>query len=327
MVDLKRLLEVIDAFEKVNILVVGDMMLDRFIWGKVTRISPEAPVPVVRVTKESAHLGGSANVVSNVIALGGQAVPVGVVGEDEQAQALRDLFKACGASNEGMVVDPEFATIQKTRVIAHNQQVCRVDREGDTMLSDSCQERVYSKVFELLPQVQAVIVSDYGKGVVDRALLSRLCGSSGALHVGVDPKDRNFDFYKGAHIITPNQAEAERMAQIEIGDEESLSEAAGRIFEKLGCRHLLITRGEHGMALFQQSGGKPRIIPSFVREVFDVSGAGDTVIGSYMLARSAGASPYEAAMLANTAAGVVVGKLGTATLNADELREAVLRLA
>jgi len=318
----KRLLAIVDRFAEARILVVGDMMLDRFIWGTVTRISPEAPVPVVDVTRESAHLGGSANVVSNISALGGCAIPVGLVGEDEAGLILRAKLTELGVVAEGLVVDSGFQTIQKTRIIAHQQQVVRVDREIKQPLSDHNLARIEARLKTLAVGSDALILSDYGKGVITPPLLAWLAPYNQRLLISVDPKDRNFPHYHGFGVITPNKAEAERMSGIAITDGESLQQAAAAIFARLACRNLLITLGEQGMALFP--GPREMItIPTKAREVYDVSGAGDTVIATYTLASVCGATPHEAALLANAAAGVVVAKIGTATLTPEELRTAL----
>jgi len=323
MIDPQHLHQIIKRFDKARILVAGDLMLDRFIWGKVDRISPEAPVPVVRVTEETVHLGGSANVVANLVALGAGAVPVGLVGEDAPARALCKEFEKKNVTTEGLVCDAEIQTIQKTRIIAHNQQVVRVDRERIVSPTPDQEQRLCDRLDTLLPQCSAVIVSDYGKATVSPGLLRHLGKRDREILLGIDPKDKNFDHYTGADIVTPNHREAERLSGIAIDPRDgSLHEAARAIFAKLGCRRLLITLGEHGMALFR--GPDDHIaIPTRAREIYDVSGAGDTVIATYMLAWSVGASAHEAAVLANAAAGVVVGKLGTATLTATELHQAI----
>ena len=314
--------KLVDSLDQGAVLVVGDLILDRFIWGKVDRISPEAPVPVLRVTHESTHLGGAANVAANIAALGGQVVPVGLVGEDEAAQSLRTAMLKLGIEPSGLVVEAGLQTTQKTRIVAHHQQVVRVDREGPGILSQASRSAVKEQIAARLGRVAAVVVSDYGKGVIDRDLLVWLREHCGQTFLCVDPKDKNFDYYRGVDILTPNKAEAERMSGVAIEDEASLRMAAGAIFQRLNCKHLLITQGEQGMALFE-SPDRMTHIPTLAREVFDVSGAGDTVIATFALARAAGSSLHQAALLANAAAGVVVGKLGTATLTPKELRGAL----
>ncbi|CAM2010973.1 D-glycero-beta-D-manno-heptose-7-phosphate kinase [Acanthopleuribacter pedis] len=324
MEDLTALNKTIDRFGQARIVVVGDMMLDRFIWGKVSRISPEAPVPVVQVTEESAHLGGAANVVCNLEELGCSSVPVGLVGTDATAATFRGLLGQRGVDLSGIVADDAFTSIQKTRIIAQRQQVCRVDREGENVFTEAQHEKVRASLFAQLAAADAVIVSDYGKGSITRPLLEELTAKAGTKIISVDPKENNYDHYHDVTILTPNRNEAEGMAGVRIKDAESLRQAAASIFGKLSCRLLLITLGEHGMALFHAPDDMVHI-PTQAREVFDVSGAGDTVIATWTLARAVGATPRQAAVLANAAAGVVVEKLGTATLNRDELRGALKR--
>ncbi len=311
-----------DRFDEARLLVVGDMMLDRFIWGKVSRISPEAPVPVVQVSKESSHLGGAANVVANIRSLGGQATTVGVIGDDEAGRVLADGFRLIQADTDGLIVDASQVTTQKTRIIAHHQQVVRVDREVHRAVTGVLLSQLEARLADLLPGVSGVIVSDYGKGVVSEELLLALKRIAGVHPISVDPKDQNFPHYTDMELIKPNQLEAERLTGITITDDVSLREAGRSIFDRLRCNHLLITRGEAGMALFEDRESLT-LIPTRAREVYDVSGAGDTVMATYTMARSVGATPVQAALLANLAAGVVVAKLGTASLTVAELKEAI----
>ena len=318
------LFPLIDRFAQQRILVVGDLMLDRFIWGKVTRISPEAPVPVVHVTKDSDHLGGAANVASNIRSLGGQPQPAGLIGHDEAGARLVRAMDREAISTEAITNSDQYQTIQKTRIIAHQQQVVRVDQEVLHPLEKALVQRLVKSMERFLPETDAIIVSDYGKGVINKVLLEGLAGIAGEIPISVDPKDPNFDHYQSAFIITPNHGEAERMAGMTIVSEADLAEAGSRIFARTGCRHLLITRGEQGMAVFHAP-GQMEVIPTRAREVYDVSGAGDTVIAAFTLAHAAGATLTQAAIMANAAAGVVVGKLGTASLSPDELKAALLK--
>ena len=322
MIEKGQLHAIIERFSSARILVVGDMMLDRFVWGNVDRISPEAPVPVVRVTRESIHLGGSANVVANLKALGATATPVGVLGQDEPGRALKETLRKQNISLDGLVIDPGLTTIEKTRIIAHNQQVVRVDRELPQPLSSGLEAQLRQRLDSLMTDSQAVIVSDYAKCVITPSLLAHLEAKHNGALLAIDPKEKNFDYYRNADIVTPNQHEAELLSGIEISDETALRAAAKRIFERLNCKRLLITLGEQGMALFRGRDDHIRI-PTRSREVYDVSGAGDTVIAVYTLARTVGADDHQAAVLANAAAGVVVAKLGTATLSPEELERAV----
>ncbi len=314
----------IRRFGKARLLVVGDLMLDQFIWGRVDRISPEAPVPVVHVTHESFHLGGAANVAHNVRSLGGQATACGVIGRDSSGQRVVHELQQIGAGTAGVVVSRGAVTVLKTRVIAHNQQVVRFDRESPNHASGAVR-RLERFLREHVNDFDAVIVSDYGKGVVTADLLGVLSAARKRhpFRLIVDPKKPNFAHYRGLTLATPNVFEAAEAAGIEIRDETSLRAAGDRLLERWNAEALLITRGEHGMTLFTRD-GLARHFPTAARQVFDVTGAGDTAVATCALALAAGARLDEAAQLANHAAGVVIGKLGTATLSAAELRNAVI---
>jgi D-beta-D-heptose 7-phosphate kinase/D-beta-D-heptose 1-phosphate adenosyltransferase len=315
-------LKTVDEFANGRVLVIGDLILDRYLWGNVNRISPEAPVPVVVVERESVHLGGASNVLANLTAMGAKTSIVGVVGRDGNGDELLELLKKSGVETSGVVRSVDHPTIQKTRVIAHQQQVVRVDREKNQQFPPELTDQLIDECLQRVEACDVLIVSDYGKGVIVPRLLRALAQYKELPEMCVDPKDPNFNFYMGSHILTPNQTEAERMSGIPIRDRTSLFEAAKKIFERVRCRHLLITRGEKGMALFEAP-GKLFEIPTQAREVFDVSGAGDTVIATYALARAVGAEPRICAYLANVAAGIVVGKLGTAEVTADEIAGAL----
>ena len=319
----KRASSIIDGFKKTRALVIGDLIMDHFIWGKVKRISPEAPVPVVEVTSESLMLGGSANVVNNIHSLGGKSFITGVIGDDEDGKKLTRLLSEKGIPVEGIITDGRRPTTIKTRIIAHSQQVVRFDRERRERLDGDSTGMVLSYVRRAVKSSDIVVISDYAKGLVTEGLMEEtgeMCRRR-KIPVAVDPKVEHFDYYRGATIVTPNNLEAALAAGVEINDDESLHRAGDVLFNKLGCEALLITRGENGMSLFEP--GSETHIPTVAREVFDVSGAGDTVIGVLALALGSGASFKEAALLANFAAGVVVGKVGTATLSQGELMEAV----
>jgi D-beta-D-heptose 7-phosphate kinase/D-beta-D-heptose 1-phosphate adenosyltransferase len=312
----------VDQFPQGHVLIVGDVMLDRFIWGSVTRISPEAPVPVVEVNRESVHLGGAANVVANVRSLGGHAALVGLVGQDRRADTLCALLSQHQVDDRGLIRSSTMETIQKTRIIAQHQQVVRVDRESKNPIDTEIVQALMNRVRHYDGGVPVVVISDYGKGVVTPELLSSFAGWRQPPLVCVDPKDRNFDSYRGAHILTPNQGEAERMSGVVIREEADLYRAAAVIFAKLACERLLITQGEKGMSLFYNEREADHI-PTRAREVFDVSGAGDTVMATYSLCRSVGGTPLQSAQLANLAAGIAVGKLGTSVVTPQELKEAL----
>lgn len=306
-----------------RVLVVGDVMLDEFVWGRVARISPEAPVPVVEVQRQTDHLGGAANVAGNVCALGGQATLVGVVGPDDAARRVAGLLAAQGIE-AALVEDEQRPTTLKTRIVAHHQQVVRADRERSDAVSAPVERALLERVRAALPGAGALLVSDYQKGVVTRGLMQSLrrLATRHGLPVLVDPKVRHFGFYRGATLVTPNQAEAEQAAGRRIRDQADLLAVGRRLLERLGSEALLITRGEHGLSLFQR-GRRPAHVATAAREVYDVTGAGDTVIATLALALAARARIPEAAVLANHAAGVVVGKLGTANAAPEEILAAV----
>lgn len=320
----QRALEILDRFTGRRLLVPGDLMLDEFIWGEVRRISPEAPVPVVEVRRESWHLGGAGNVVSNLAALGAQAVPIGVIGDDDAAARLREQLAARDIESDGLICDAARPTTLKTRIVAHSQQMVRADRESRAPVSPEIESAVIAVFNQLIAAADAVVVSDYDKGLLTpRVLQSILAAAAQARKpVCLDPKIRNFAHYRPVTVITPNQAEAERATGLEITDEKSLLAAAQRIREMLECPHVLITRGEHGLSLLSENNSLLHI-PTVAREVYDVTGAGDTVIATLALAIAAGAQVAEAAVIANHAAGIVVGKVGTATASRAELATAL----
>jgi D-beta-D-heptose 7-phosphate kinase/D-beta-D-heptose 1-phosphate adenosyltransferase len=314
------LIQATRQFRKKRIMVIGDLMLDRFIWGAVSRISPEAPVPVVEVRKETTCLGGAANVVANISSLGGNPVPLGVLGDDIEGESLRAEFKALGISAGGLVVDRGRATSVKTRIIAHHQQVCRADREDRSPLSPESHDRILKVFRSRFESADAIVISDYAKGLISKALLGEilpLAKSRGKV-VCIDPKSSDLSIYRPATVITPNTHEVERAAGLAIHNRDGLLRAGHKLLRQTGIPYLLVTRGEEGMTLF--GGGKPAThIPTVAREVFDVTGAGDTVISVLALGLVSGLSMLEAAVLANIAAGIVVGKLGTASVAPEEL--------
>jgi len=319
----QQLQKVVRQLSDQPILVVGDLMLDRFVWGRVERISPEAPVPVVEVVKETVHLGGAANVAYNLAVLKARPLLVGVVGSDEAGDRLVEELHRQEISSEGIVRDKGRSTTIKTRIIAHNQQVCRTDREDKTPLSQETVDQMKSAYQPLLEQVQGMILSDYAKGALSAALVVDLIQEArqAKKFLAVDPKAGDFSVYRGASIVTPNKKEAVRASGVEIVDEASFIQAGEKLLEVIASDYLLITRGEEGMTLFE--GKEHSHIPTVAREVFDVSGAGDTVIASLTLAVAAGASIRDAAILANHAAGVAVGKLGTAAATGEEILSSI----
>lgn len=315
----------ISRFEDVKVLVVGDIILDQFIWGKVSRISPEAPVPVVEVQNETFLLGGAANVVNNILSLGGRSLLCGVIGDDEFGRKLLGIFQDKGISSEGIIVQKDRRTTLKTRVVAdRRQQVVRFDRENNEQLDQKLRERLLQFIRSHLGEVDSVILSDYGKGVLSEDLIRGINESAkgeGRMVV-VDPKMDNFDYYKDITLITPNKFEAEIASGVKIVDEESLNRAGEILLDRFRSQAVLITLGEEGMALFER-GKTPINIPTGKKEVYDVTGAGDTVVAVIALAMAAGARFGEAAKIANYAAGIVVEKVGTATISPDELKKEI----
>ena len=322
-----RLRQLLAGVKTARVLVVGDVMLDQFIWGTVRRISPEAPVPVVEVDRESFMPGGAANVARNLTALGSSAEIYSVVGKDEPARHLTRLLAEQGVACEGVIRSDRRRTSLKTRVIAHQQQVVRFDRETQGELDERTAARLAAVVESGLDRAEAVIVGDYGKGVVTQSILDclkRSCRERG-IWLSVDPKPVHHLDLRGLSLITPNRKEAFELAgAVDPGKAtEPLSDTAllsvvAKLQDQLLPAILLVTLGEQGMLLCQR-GRAPFHIPTVAREVFEVSGAGDTVIATFTLAIAAGASPEEAAIFSNHAAGVVVGKVGTATVSAAEL--------
>jgi rfaE bifunctional protein kinase chain/domain len=321
---LARCQTLLHAMRGQRVLVLGDVMLDEFVWGRVARISPEAPVPVVEVERQSVHLGGAGNVAAGVRALGGEAVLVGVVGSDGSGELLRQAVVSAGVEAELQVADTGRPTTVKTRILAHNQQVVRYDREQADDIPPALEDRLVARVRALLPTVGALLLSDYQKGVITPRVTKAVLAAARrrGVPVLVDPKVRHFPLYRRVTIVTPNQLEAEQATGIRIRSEADLQRAGARILRLLGCDAALVTRGEQGMSLFQKD-EPPRHIPTAAQEVFDVTGAGDTVIATLSLAVCAGAKLIDACRLANHAAGVVVGRVGTATASPQDVLDAV----
>jgi D-glycero-beta-D-manno-heptose-7-phosphate kinase len=315
----QRVKEILDTAASRKLVVLGDVMLDEFVWGEVTRISPEAPVPVVDIRRESVHLGGAANVLANLLALGSDATVIGVTGADGGGDRLRAALRESNHADDSLVVDKSRPSTIKTRIIAHSQLVVRADREMRSPIEGDVEEKVIAKLKEALGAAHALIVSDYDKGVVTRRILSEVLPLAyERMPVLIDPKIRNFDSYRPATLVTPNHHEALRLTNLEENSNESLLQAARSIRDKLSCDAVLITRGDRGMMLLEGD-RDPVYVETAAREVYDVTGAGDTVIATLGVSLAAGASMLEAATLANHAAGIVVGKIGTATASAGEL--------
>jgi rfaE bifunctional protein kinase chain/domain len=314
--------EIVRAFAGKEVLIVGDVMLDEYVWGKVRRISPEAPVPVLDFTHRTRQPGGAANTAANVLSLGGRALLGGAVGDDEQGKLLLELLRAAGGDVHGLVVAAGRRTTTKTRLIAHSQQVIRVDYEHAEPLPAPREDELLAWAERHMAQADVCVLSDYAKGVVSERLAERfieLARRSGK-PVLVDPKGTSFAKYRGATLVKPNLLEVERFLNQEIREEPGMLAAGQRLVEALGGSAVLVTRGPEGMSLFRRS-TPPVHIPSAAQAVYDVTGAGDTVVGTLALALAAGAALDLAARLANRAAGIVVGKVGTAQVTPEELLE------
>jgi len=308
----------------IRCLVIGDLMLDEYLWGKAERISPEAPVQVVDVVREELRLGGAGNVVNNLAALGAQVAVCSVIGGDENGRALLEDFTRRGVAVDAIFQDPDRRTSRKTRVVASHQQIVRIDRESRDPLSAGMEEQVCSWIAARAASFDVILLSDYLKGVLTRRVIESVVAAARptAIPVLVDPKGIDFARYQGATILTPNRKEAEAASGIPIRDSESLGQAAVLIMERAGLENLLVTRSEEGMSLFSRNAEAVHI-PTVAREVFDVSGAGDTVLASLAIGVAAGLGMAEAARLANIAAGIAVGKLGTSTVSPAEIINAV----
>lgn len=314
------MINIIQSFRKVKIMVVGDLMMDEYIWGSVSRISPEAPVPILKIAKRTCSPGGAANVVNNVVSLGGHVVPCGVIGGDLLGRKLKGLMRQQKINVSGIIVDGARPTTLKTRIMAQRHQMLRVDDESSQVLSQKILSKVLAFMRKKIKSVDAVIIEDYGKGVVTRELVReviRMARKSKKI-VAVDPKEKHFDIYKGITLITPNVHELSKAVDIVVDDRVDLNRAAKKLLGSLGCKMVLVTQGESGLTLYHKK-QKPFRVPAMAREVFDVSGAGDTVIAVFCMAIAAGAELRAAARMANCAAGIVVGKLGVATVSPKEL--------
>jgi D-beta-D-heptose 7-phosphate kinase/D-beta-D-heptose 1-phosphate adenosyltransferase len=303
-----------------SVLIIGDVMLDHFVIGRVDRISPEAPVPVVRFDQETFRLGGAANVAHNVVALGGQAQLIGVAGVDAEARTLREALSKLHIRSDGLVDDPSRCTTRKLRIVtARNQQVARVDYESDVEVAGPVERQIIDRVEEMAGDAGAIVLSDYLKGTISRGVAQAALATSRrrGVPVLVDPKVPHIDYYRGATLITPNHVEAEAVTLTRIRSDAEAREAARLFRERAGCDSVMITRGEHGM--WVMTAEQEAALPAEAREVADVTGAGDTVIATLALALAAGATLLDAARLANRAAGLVVGKFGPATPSVEEL--------
>jgi rfaE bifunctional protein kinase chain/domain len=330
---------IIQRFSKANILVVGDLILDEYIWGAVDRISPEAPVPVVWANKRTYVPGGAANVANNIRSLDGKVVLVGVTGKDKNKEILLSELKKRRIISDGIFVEPKRHTTLKTRIIAGHQQIVRVDWEDTDSLSEGLNQKIINFIKNKIKQIDAIVIEDYGKGVINMHLLEELTSLARSHNkiITVDPKEDHFQYYRQATSITPNRKELEnairnlkvkdttnrfKLSSDRLFTEKDIDLAAREIMKYLDLESLLVTLGEQGMRIFEKSGHVTHI-PTVAQEVFDVSGAGDTVIGAFTLALCAGATLLEAAHIANFAAGIVVGKIGTAVTTRRELLERI----
>lgn len=318
--------EIIQKFPDKRILVIGDVILDQYLWGNADRISPEAPVPIVAVTEETYRLGGAANAAANICSLGGKVSMISIVGDDEDGGRLCGMLSDMGADVDGIMESNSRSTIVKTRVIARHQHVVRIDRERKDEINGRLADVIVARAEATIPDVDAVLISDYDKGVITAPVLGGVidCAKKHDKPVVIDPKIQNFWNYTGATVVTPNTNEASAAANTAISGENELLNAGRLILRKLGLQALLITRGEDGMTLFQTSGLPTSQIdglhiPAVAREVFDVTGAGDTVAAVITLSLAAGGDFVHAARISNYAAGIVVGEIGTACASPEEL--------
>jgi D-glycero-beta-D-manno-heptose-7-phosphate kinase len=320
------LLTLVDKFSRANLLVVGDLMLDRFIRGEVERISPEAPVPVLQVVSEDSNLGGAANVIHNVRSLGGRVTACGIVGRDGAGRKIISALRQAGASTAGVFVDGGYQTIQKTRIIAspRHQQIVRLDRENRCPVAPAALRKLREYIAARIDRFDAIVLSDYGKGAIHQELLDvvadRICRKK--IVCVVDPKKENYERYRFPTLITPNKAEASEASGIAIEDDASLIEAGAKLVRMWQAKAVLITRGPDGMSLFR-SRGVVHHFPTEPRDVFEVTGAGDTVVAACALALACGASYEEAAVLANLSAGFVGDEVGTVAVPREKLKRRI----
>lgn len=310
----QRMIQIVNEFERKKILVLGDLMMDKYIWGHVSRISPEAPIPVVVAKNDTSCLGGAGNVAHNLQKLGTSSILTGIVGNDKEGEWIRNTVE----DDRGIFISPQRPTTVKTRVIAHHQHVVRVDQEEKEPISTELTEKIHSFIQE--EKWDGLIISDYNKGIITESLLGKVLSYSQQkdLPVCVDPKVEHFHFFSPVTLITPNHLEAESVVHHACRNDKEVEKAGNTILSKISTTYLILKRGEQGLSVFER-GKKALHVPTLAQEVYDVTGAGDTVIAVSSLALLAGASIQEAAMLANIAAGIVVGKLGTATLTSAEL--------
>lgn len=327
---MKTLLDILNKFKGAHLLVLGDLMLDRFVMGEVERLSPEAPVPVLRVVSEERRLGGAGNVIHNICSLGGRVTAAGIIGKDEAGKRIVDVLRRVGASTAGVFTDPKFQTIQKSRIIAspHHQQIVRLDRESREPVQAATLKRLRQFIVERAERYDGVVISDYGKGAVHQELLAALATRLGAGKIlcVVDPKKENFGHYRYPTLITPNKSEAAEAAGIDIRDQRTLLAAGAKLLRQWRAQGVLITRGAEGMSLFQPR-RQPKHFPTAPREVFEVTGAGDTVVAVCALVLACGGDFDNAATIANIAAGFVGDEIGTVAVPFKKLKAKIEELS
>lgn len=316
-----HLKKIIKKFKNKKILVIGDLMIDEYIWGKVSRISPEAPIPVVDVQKEEFKPGGAANVILNLTSLGARVYSAGVVGDDAGAHRLLNYLKKKNVNLDSILIDKKRPTTIKTRVIAHSQQVVRIDKEKRIPVPAQIIDRLINKIKKILKSVDAVVFSDYGKGVITKELVDFVVKNFNTKIITADPKPKNMGVFKNVTLISPNKKEAQEATGIQIESEKDIDKVAAELKKLTDAEAILITRGEEGMTLYNKK--EKYHIPAVAREVYDVTGAGDTVISVITLALTTGADFKDSALLANIAAGKVVAEIGVAVLTPQELSGAV----
>ncbi|MBT9138374.1 MAG: Bifunctional protein HldE [Syntrophomonadaceae bacterium] len=312
----QRKREIISRFHEGKVLVVGDVMIDEFLWGKVSRISREAPIPVVEVVKESFMLGGAANTANNIGTLGGNVLLSGVIGDDLHGRILCKKLKEKGLDTQGLMILDEYSTTTKTRVIAQQQQLARIDKEKKLEITGSVRESISAYCQKHRSDIEVIVVGDHGNGVITPQLFRTIIEMG--KRIIVDPGRRDFSLYNGASIITPNRQETEAFVGMKVRERNEVEDAGRQILSEIVEEAVLITLGEDGMCLLEKTGEIVHI-PTIAQEVYDVCGAGDTVVATLALALSCGATLQEAASLANLAAGIVVAKFGTATVSREEL--------
>lgn len=324
--ELSRLKQLKEAFKGKNIAVIGDMMLDCYLWGEVRRISPEAPVPVIEIANEFYRFGGAANVALNILKLEGNPIPVGVIGNDNDGRIFFSLLNEMNINNDGIIADAARPTTAKTRVIAHDQHVVRIDKESKEYLDSKISEKLYAFLEDIISNVDGIILQDYNKGVLSPPLIEKIIklAKSKNILITVDPKFNNFFTYKDVTVFKPNRKEAEDVLGIKINNDDDIKYAGKKILDRLNAKYILLTLGEGGIAVFEKDKNEKRMSTQ-ARKVADVSGAGDTVISTLTMALAAGANIYESSYLANFGAGIVCEEVGIVPIELEKLFDKVFR--